>query len=81
MFSAAYLKGRNAFRANGQAAQIGAYAFGFEWAAFVCFFLATILFCIGGSTSKSDSHRGFKGRRSKSTRSRGSFINGDKDYA
>lgn len=88
LMTAAYVKGRDHFRSNGQAADIGNYAFGFEWASFACFFLATVLFCIGGSASKSDSYgskksrRGFfRGRRSASTRSRGSFINGDKDYA
>jgi len=87
--SAAYVKGRDHFRRNGQNATIGKYAFGFEWASFACFFLATILFCVGGSAAKRDTRgtkakksRGFfKGRRSASTRSRGSFINGDKEYS
>jgi len=90
LFSAAYVKGRNVFRSNGLNASIGAYAFGFEWASLVCFFLATIFFCIAGaaakkksSGSKKNKKQGgfFKGRRSASTRSRGSFINGDKEYA
>jgi len=89
LMTAAYVKGRDHFRSNGQNATIGKYAFGFEWASFTCFFLATILFCIGGSAAKRDTHgtktkksRGFfKGRRSASTRSRGSFINGDKEYS
>jgi len=90
LMTAAYVKGRDHFRSNGQNAQIGKYAFGFEWASFACFFLATIFFCVGGSAAKRDSYGSknktktkggfFKGRRSASTRSRGSFINGDKEY-
>lgn len=85
--SAAYVKGRDQFRANGRAANIGAWAFGFEWAAFTCLLLATIFFCVGGSAAKSDktgtkkSRAGFfGGKRSDSTRSRGSFVNGNKEY-
>jgi len=88
LMTAAFVKGRDNFRRNGQTASIGKYAFGFEWAAFACWFLATIFFCIGGSASKKDTYTekkksrgGFFGRRSRSTRSRGSFVNGDKDYA
>lgn len=87
--SSAFVKGRNLFNSNGQNATLGKYAFGFEWASFACFFLAMILFCIGGAASKKSSSGSkknkqggfFKGRRSASTRSRGSFINGDKEYA
>lgn len=89
VYSAAYVKGRDHFRSNGETANIGKYAFGFEWAAFACWFLATVLFCIGGSVSKKDTYgsgkksRGgfFKGRRNNSTRSRGSFIKADKEYS
>jgi hypothetical protein len=91
-YRTAYVKGRNNFRNNGQSAQIGAYAFGFEWAAFLCFFLSIILFCMSGSARKREKtytssgkkfggFSGFRGRRSKSTRSRGSFIGGDKEYS
>lgn len=86
--SAAYVKGRNNFRNNGQSARIGAYAFGFEWAAAACFFLASVLFCLSGSRGKekkttySAKRRNFfGGKRSRSTRSRGSFINGNKEYS
>lgn len=88
--SAAFVKGRNAFNSNGQTATLGKYAFGFEWAAFACWFLATVFFCIGGSASKKDTYGSgksgkkggfFKGRRSQSTRSRGSFIKADKEYS
>ncbi|KIY00146.1 uncharacterized protein Z520_03831 [Fonsecaea multimorphosa CBS 102226] len=84
LMTAAYVKGRNNFRNNGQSSDIGKYAFGFEWAAFVCFLICTILFCMGGSSRReprTSTRRGFKfrGRRSRSTRSRGSFVH-DKEY-
>jgi len=83
LMTAAYIKGRNNFRNNGQSSDIGKYAFGFEWAAFACFLISTVLFCIGGSARKDttvSTRRGFfKGRRSRSTRSRGSFVH-DKEY-
>lgn len=85
LMTTAYVKGRNHFRGNGQTADIGNYAFGFEWASFACYFIATVLFCVGGSSSKGDkygtSKSRFGGKRSKSTRSRGSFINGEKEYS
>lgn len=85
LMTTAYVKGRNNFNRNGQNATLGKTAFGFEWAALACWFLATVFFCIGGAASKDStttkSKGGFFGRRSRSTRSRGSFVNGDKDYA
>ena len=88
-YRAAYVLGRDAFRSNNQTASLGKYAFGFEWAAWACLLIATILFYVAGSTSKRDptsysSNRRslFGGKRSKSTRSRGSFIDGErKEYA
>ncbi|EXJ78680.1 hypothetical protein A1O1_09082 [Capronia coronata CBS 617.96] len=84
LMTAAYVKGRDNFRRNGQASHIGKYAFGFEWAAFACFLISTVLFCMAGSsrrdtTTTSTRRSFFKGRRSKSTRSRGSFVQ-DKEY-
>lgn len=83
--SAAYVIGRDNFRSNGQSAEIGDYAFGFEWAAWACFLIASILYCMAGGSRKNDTYgtgsRGFFGKRSKSTkstRSRGSFIDGDR---
>jgi len=84
LMTAAYIMGRNNFRKNNQTASVGKYAFGFEWAAMVCFLLSTILFCLAGTSSKKDttykSTNGgmFGAKRSKSTRSRGSFIDGDR---
>lgn len=80
------MKGRNNFRKNGQAAHIGKYAFGFEWAAFACFFISIILFCVSGSARKEKSYGSskggfFKGKRSKSTRSQGSFFDKNKEYS
>ncbi|EON67632.1 hypothetical protein W97_06775 [Coniosporium apollinis CBS 100218] len=72
--------GRNRFRSNGQDAQLGRYAYGFTWAAVACYFLSTILFCLSGRVGKdkysSKSGGGFLGRK-RSTRSRGSFIDGE----
>ena len=57
---------------------------GFMWAAFACFFLSTVLFCIGGSIGKTDSSYKSKNKKSggyfgrkRSTRSRGSFIDNE----
>ncbi|RMZ80064.1 hypothetical protein DV737_g3130, partial [Chaetothyriales sp. CBS 132003] len=89
LMTAAYTKGRNNFRHNGQSARVGAYAIGFEWAAFACFFLAIILLFLGGSSGRQKKVQSstprqsfFRGKRSKSTRSRGSFIDGpNKEYS
>lgn len=70
--------GRNAFRSNGQTATLGRYAFGFTWAAMACYFLCTVLFCLGGSLGGSKSSSGVSRKQSKrSTRSRGSFIDSE----
>ena len=84
VISAAYVIGRNNFRANNQTASIGKYSFGFMWAAMACLFLATVLFCVAGVTSKKSDKaytrrtggRSFFGRK-KSTRDRGSFIDNE----
>jgi hypothetical protein len=52
---------------------------GFAWAIWACYFIAAILFCVGGSVSKSESSypkTSYFGRK-KSTRSRGSFIDAE----
>lgn len=83
LHSAAFVEGRNAFKSAGTAANLGKYNFGFMWAAVACLFLATVFLCVGGATSSSSGGRRSKGgrfgRRQKSTRSRGSFI--DKETA
>lgn len=84
LMTAAFVIGRNNFRSVGRTAKLGSYNFGFMWAAVVCLFLATVLFCVGGAASRSKSTytkrtggRTFMGRRKKSTRDRGSFIGTD----
>lgn len=79
--------GRNAFRSANQEAHIGKYLMSFAWASMACFFLATIMFCLGGKLG-GDSSSGMRRTRStKSNRSRGSFIDTDstrrvkEDYA
>ncbi|KAI9708867.1 MAG: hypothetical protein M1828_002590 [Chrysothrix sp. TS-e1954] len=77
------VEGRNAFHKAGQTVSLGKYSYGFTWAAMACFFLSTVLFCVGGSLGKekrfgggSRSGGGKKGGmfgRNRSTRSRGSF--------
>ena len=84
--SAAYVIGRDDFRKNGHKADIGNYAFGFEWAAWACFLIASILYCVGGGSSSrkektyGSTKRSFfkRNKSTKSTRSRGSFIDGDR---
>ena len=72
------VKGRDAFRSSGQDASIGKYLMGFAWASMACFFLATIMFCLGGKLG-SDRHSSTvrRSRSTKSTRSRGSFLDTD----
>jgi hypothetical protein len=56
-------------------ASVGSYAFGFSWAAVACLLIASALFFGGYLTGRSKGNtpdRTF--RRSRSTRSRGSFI-------
>ncbi|KAF2839098.1 SUR7-domain-containing protein [Patellaria atrata CBS 101060] len=82
--------GRNHFRSNDQPAKLGVKAYGFTWAAVACFFLSTILFCCGGAVGRRDNTYASSGRRSgggglfskfgrkRSTRSRGSFVDGER---
>ena len=85
--SAAFVLGRKAFRSASRSASLGRYNFGFMWAALACLFLATILLCAGGAASRSSNTyssrctggRTFYGRRKKSTRNRGSFIDKERE--
>jgi hypothetical protein len=77
LLTAWVVKGRNAFRSAGMEAHIGRYLLGFAWASFACFFLATILFCLGGVLGKDRSSGVKRSRSTKSTRSRGSFLETD----
>ncbi|KAH8885650.1 hypothetical protein GQ53DRAFT_769877 [Thozetella sp. PMI_491] len=76
LMTATFVKMRDAFRADGREAEIGQYAFGFSWGAWVALFIATMLFCMG--TRGDGSSRGWgRARRRRSTRSRQSFdVNG-----
>lgn len=68
------VKGRNAFNRDGQDAKIGPMALAFLWTSMCCFFLSTILFCIGGAVSgRNKGNKNNRFGRSKSKRSRGSF--------
>lgn len=78
--------GRDHFNSAGQSARIGRYAMGFSWASVACYFLSTVLFCIGGKSGKNKdtttrSRGGLFGRK-RSTRSRhsqrGSFIDSER---
>jgi hypothetical protein len=75
--SAWIVKGRNAFRSAGQEANIGKYLMAFTWAAVACFFLATIMFCLGGKLGGDRSSGVRRTRSTRSNRSRGSFIDTD----
>ena len=75
IYSAWTVIGKKHFNSNGQTAKLGIYGFAFTWAAFGCFLISAVLFCVGGGVGKSDSSRGkssYFGRK-RSTRSRGSF--------
>ncbi|KAL8913586.1 MAG: hypothetical protein Q9171_001670 [Xanthocarpia ochracea] len=83
LMTAAYVQGRDAFRAADRTASLGRYNFGFMWAAVACLFLATVMLCVGGVTGKKDKTyssrtggRKFFGRKksTRSNRDRGSFI-------
>jgi hypothetical protein len=50
---------------------------GFTWAAVACFFLATIMFCLGGKLGGDRSSGVRRTRSTKSNRSRGSFLETD----
>lgn len=68
------IQGRNHFRSNGQDANLGVKAYAFTWSTWACFFIASILFCVGGSVGKTENYQksSYFGRK-RSTRSRGSF--------
>jgi len=74
LMTAWVVKGRNAFRSAGFEAHIGRYLMGFAWASFACFFLATIMFCLGGRLGGDRSSGVRRTRSTKSSRSRGSFL-------
>ncbi|KAF2440571.1 SUR7-domain-containing protein [Karstenula rhodostoma CBS 690.94] len=76
LMTAWVVRGRNAWRSSGFDSHIGTKLMGFAWATFVCYFLASILFCIGGTIGResSGSSRMSRKRSTRSSRSRGSFL-------
>lgn len=82
-YSATFVKARDAFRADNRTAEIGKYAFGFSWGAWVALLIATVLFFLG--TRNTDGYSSRRWRRSRSTRSRRSYDMGSRrvkeDYA
>ncbi|CBX95038.1 hypothetical protein LEMA_P114530.1 [Plenodomus lingam JN3] len=77
LMTAWVVKGRNAFRSAGQQASIGKYLMGFAWATVAAFFLATLMFCLGGKLGGDGSSGMRRTRSTKSTRSRASFMDTD----
>lgn len=67
------VQGRDAFRSAGYSARLGVKLYAFTWAAMACFLISTVLFCCGGAVGRDSS--GVRRKRStRSTRSRGSFL-------
>lgn len=77
LLTAWVIKGRDAFRSAGFEADVGRYLLGFAWASMACFFLATILFCLGGRAGHDRSSSVKRSRSTRSNRSRGSFLDTD----
>ncbi|CAA9965662.1 Cortical patch protein [Pyrenophora teres f. maculata] len=77
LMTAWVVKGRDAFQSAGFEARIGRYLMGFTWAAVACFFLATIMFCLGGRLGNDSSSGMRRSRSTKSNRNRGSFLETD----
>ncbi|KAF1947282.1 SUR7-domain-containing protein [Clathrospora elynae] len=77
LMTAWVVKGRNAFRSGGFESHIGRYNMAFTWAAMACFFLASIMFCLGGKLGNDSSSGVRRTRSTRSNRSRGSFLEAD----
>ncbi|CAO2657612.1 Nn.00g037380.m01.CDS01 [Neocucurbitaria sp. VM-36] len=77
LMTAWVVKGRNAFRSANFEAHVGKYLLAFAWASMACFFLATIMFCLGGRLGGDRSSGVKRSRSTKSNRSRGSFLDTD----
>jgi len=71
------VQGRDAFKKGGHSASLGKKAFGFTWGAMACFVIATVLFCTGGAVGRDRSSTVSRKRSTRSTRSRGSFLETD----
>jgi ABC-type antimicrobial peptide transport system permease subunit len=80
LMTAWVVKARNDWNHAGQTAKIGEYAMGFTWGTWAAYFIAGVLFCVGGAVGKRDGNYGNKTSyfgRKRSTRSRGSFIDNE----
>jgi hypothetical protein len=77
LLTAWVVKGRNAFRSANFEASIGRYLLGFAWASMACFFIATVLFCLGGALGGDRSSGVSRRRSTKSNKSRASFMDTD----
>jgi len=73
LMTAWVIKGRNAFQSAGFTAHVGVKLMAFTWTIVACFFIATVLFCIGGTVGRDKSSVRRK-RSTRSNRSRGSFL-------
>ncbi|KAK3996507.1 protein SUR7 [Cladorrhinum sp. PSN332] len=83
LMTATFVKMRNAFVADNRSAELGSYAFGFSWGAWVALLISTVLFCMARRGNSKDrladssprSRFGFGGSRvhRKSTASRRSY--------
>ena len=71
------MKARAAFKSDNQSVKLGTFAYAFTWAAFACFLISTILFCIGGGKDKSGDggyqKKSYFGRKKSTKSNRGSF--------
>ncbi|KAI1855371.1 hypothetical protein JX265_006487 [Neoarthrinium moseri] len=76
LMTAEFVKARNAFRADNRDAEIGTYAFGFTWGAWVALLISLVLYFLGSFVGKNSGSRGLG--RNKSVRSRRSYDMGSR---
>ncbi|KAL4819338.1 SUR7/PalI family-domain-containing protein [Aspergillus spinulosporus] len=63
LITAVFVQGRNKFNDNDQSARLGVKAFAFLWTSVVCWMLACLMYCMGGSVGRKD--RGYSGRKQR----------------
>ncbi|RDW72317.1 SUR7/PalI family protein [Aspergillus mulundensis] len=63
LITAVFVQGRNKFNDNNQNADLGVKAFAFLWTSVACWFLACLMYCMGGSVGRKD--RGYSGRKQR----------------
>ncbi|KAF9735299.1 hypothetical protein PMIN06_000618 [Paraphaeosphaeria minitans] len=74
LMTAWVVQGRNVWRSNGFDAHIGTKLMAFAWTSFFCYFLASLLFCIGGTVDRESSGSSRMSRKRSTRSSRGSFL-------